>query len=302
MTDWTRGFIAVDWGTTNRRAYRIDATGAVIAEMEDEAGATAIEPGHFPEAVRQITVRLGEGPLLLAGMIGSNRGWREAPYVPCPARVADLAANLLWMEPGKVAIVPGVADMARGDVMRGEEVQVLGLLAQEQAGGSAAQPSRLLCHPGTHTKWIGADGGAIARFHTAMTGELFALLRDHSILGPLLQGQVEPDDPFCAGAELGLAGCDLAAQLFSIRAGVVLGRRDPATAASWASGLLIGADVRGGLASCAGDPPRSVTVIGRPTLNRLYAAALAHAGVPSHCVDGATAFVAGMREIAKALS
>ena len=297
MQDWSEGFIAVDWGTTNRRAYRLDRNGAVIAEMEDDAGAATLAAHEFPGAVARITEQLGPAPLLLAGMVGSNRGWREAPYVPCPASLADLARHLLWVEPGRVAIVPGVSWTAPGkaDVMRGEEVQVLGYFQRDEPGPA------LLCHPGTHTKWVRVAGGAITGFRTFMTGELFALLRDHSILAPLLHGDTEPDADFCAGAEIALAGGDLAAELFSARARVLLGQLDPACAAAWVSGLLVGADVRGGLATWRPEPPRTVVVLGRPSLNRLYAAALAHAGVQAVCIDGAGAFVAGMNALAKAL-
>jgi len=297
MQGWHQGFIAVDWGTTNRRAWRLDAAGAVVDEMQDEAGVSAIASGNFAAAVAEIARRLGEGPMLLAGMIGSNRGWREAPYVSCPAGLADLARNVLWVEPGRIGIVPGVSYLGggRADVMRGEEVQVLGHFSEQ--GGEAG----LLCHPGTHTKWVRLARGTIADFRTFMTGELFALLRDHSILAPLLHGGTEPDDDFCAGAEVGLEGGDLAAELFSARARVLLGQLDQACAAAWVSGLLVGADVRGGLATAGPERPRTVTVLGRPSLNRLYAAALARAGVQSHCGDGDAAFLAGIRAIAKDL-
>jgi len=297
MRAWREGFIAVDWGTTNRRAYRIDAGGDVTAQMEDEAGVAAIPSGGFNAAVAQITARLGDLPLLMGGMIGSNRGWHEAPYVPCPATLADLVRNLLWVEEGRKAIVPGLSlsDRHRADVMRGEEVQVFGHLAAP--GGEDG----LICHPGTHTKWVRTAGGAIAEFRTFMTGELFGLLRDHSILAPLLHGGTEPDADFHAGAEAGLAASDLAADLFSARARVLLGRLPQASAAAWVSGLLIGADVRGGLASFGTGRPRTVTVLGRPALNRLYLAALARAGQPAAGADGAPAFIEGMKAIRKAL-
>lgn len=296
MQGWSGGFIAVDWGTTNRRAYRIDALGAVVDRMEDDAGAATIARDAFPAAVAVITARLGDAPLLMAGMVGANNGWHETPYVPCPATIGDLARGLTWVEPGRVAIVPGVSFTSdrRADVMRGEEVQVFGHLAPDHAGEA------LLCHPGTHTKWIRTAEGAIVEFRTFMTGELFALLREHSILAPLLRDGMEPDADFLAGAEVGLAGAELAAELFAVRARVLLGRLPAGSAAAWTSGLLVGADVRGGLATCA-HLPRSVSVLGRPSLNRLYVAALARAGVPAQGVDGAPAFVAGMLAIRKAL-
>src|ERR671921_525144 len=123
---WNEGFIAVDWGTTNRRAWRLDPGGRVVDEMADDQGILAVPKGAFPGAVATLTARLGELPLLLAGMIGSNRGWLEASYVPAPAALSDLVAGLRWVEPGRIAIVPGVSfeDHDRADVMRGEEVQI----------------------------------------------------------------------------------------------------------------------------------------------------------------------------------
>src|SRR6187402_1274100 len=106
---WPDGFIGVDWGTTNRRAYRIDGSGTCIDEFEDAKGVLAVGRDGFPEAVAEIRARLGDLPLLMAGMVGSNRGWVEAPYVPCPAGIEDLAANLVWPEERRTAIVPGVS-------------------------------------------------------------------------------------------------------------------------------------------------------------------------------------------------
>jgi 2-dehydro-3-deoxygalactonokinase len=125
---WAEGFIAVDWGTTNRRGYRVEAGGRMTAEFEDDQGILKIAPGGFEAALAEVTERLGDLPLMMAGMIGSNRGWIEAPYAPCPAGLPELAAGLKWVEPGRVAIVPGVSYVGedRADVMRGEEVQILG--------------------------------------------------------------------------------------------------------------------------------------------------------------------------------
>ena len=145
------GFIAVDWGTTNRRAYRVGADGRHDAEFEDERGVLSVEAGGFPAAIAQIRERLGDLPLLLAGMVGSNRGWVEAPYASCPAGFAELAAKVVWAEPGRAAIVPGLALLTdtRADVMRGEEVQLLGAVA-----AGLIPSDGLACHPGTHNKWV----------------------------------------------------------------------------------------------------------------------------------------------------
>lgn len=293
---WSGGFIAVDWGTTNRRAYLIDEHGTQADEMEDEQGILSVASGQFHQEVQEIRARLGDRPLLMGGMIGSNRGWVEAPYVPCPAGLSDLAEQLRWIEGGRAAIVPGVSyvDGSRADVMRGEEIQILGAVA-----AGMISPDATVYHPGTHNKWILVEGGRIVSFRTIMTGELFSLLRGHSILADLLLGEVAPGDAFVAGASHGLAEDDLVAELFSIRARVLLKQAERADAASYASGLLIGNDVRVGLRS-AGEG--EIIVMGRPELTGLYAQVVALGGRSAREVDGEAAFIAGTRAIAEMLS
>jgi 2-dehydro-3-deoxygalactonokinase len=287
------GYIAVDWGTTNRRAYRIASDGSVTDSFEDERGLMAVPKDGFESAAAEIRTRLGELPMLLGGMVGSNRGWREAAYVPCPAGPEGLAERILWIEPGRTGIVPGVCQGAPDeDVMRGEEVQVLGAVAAGQV-----PPNGLLCHPGTHAKWIRLEGGRIVAFNTMMTGELFSLISKHSILGEQLQGEVAADDDFRRGVDEGLAGRDLLSTLFGIRARHVLGVAH-GSAASYASGLLIGSDVRAGLA-LGGDG--LVALIGRPDLCVLYAEALRAAGRETVEVDGAVAFLAGIHMLTEML-
>ena len=165
---WADGFIAVDWGTTNRRAYRIDSSGACVDEFEDGKGALSVPKGEFPAAVAEIRERLGDHPLLLAGMAGSNRGWVDAPYLPCPVGIDDLVKNLVWADE-RSAIVPGVSYIGQGraDVMRGEEVQLLGGVA-----AGLVNSEGFVCHPGTHNKWALLRHGTIHIFGTVMTGEL----------------------------------------------------------------------------------------------------------------------------------
>ena len=288
---WAEGFIAADWGTTNRRAYLIGGDGRCTDEMEDDQGILSVPAGGFGRAVAQIRERLADKPLLLAGMVGSNRGWVEARYAPCPAGLDDLVGRLVWPEDGRTAIVPGVSYLAdeAADVMRGEEVQLLGAVAGGMIGGDA-----LVCHPGTHNKWAQLDGGRIASFRTVMTGELFNLLRDRSILADLLSGPVEPGESFAKGVQRGLEGEGLTAELFRIRAGALLGRPAADDAPSYASGLLIGADVRAGLAA-GGE--RQIVVMGRPELTRLYAEALRITGRETLEVDGEQGFLAGAVKI-----
>ena len=289
---WPDGFIAVDWGTTNRRAYLIDSSGKLGDEFEDGEGILSIASGGFPQAVAEIRGKLGDKPLLLAGMIGSNRGWKEAPYVPCPAGIEELAKGLVWAGE-REAIVPGVSYIGdgRADVMRGEEVQLLGAVAAELIG-----PDSLVCHPGTHNKWTVLHQGKIQSFRTVMTGELFSLLKDHSILADLLKGPVEENDVFRSAAKYAVFHEALPAELFSVRASVLLGQRKKEDAPSYASGLLIGTDVRIGLTYPTG---AQVVVMGRPELTHLYAAAVEQAGREAIELDGEQCFLAGIQEIAK---
>lgn len=284
---WREGYIAVDWGTTNRRAYAVGEDKRVLASFEDELGLLAVPGGGFDAAVAAIRDRLGELPMLLAGMVGSNLGWREAPYVRCPAGGDELARAILWTEPGKTGIVPGVSQQgeAGADVMRGEETQILGAVAARMVPRDG-----LICHPGTHSKWILLANGRIQSFRTMMTGELFSLLQKHSILSQQLSGQVEIDTSFRRGLAEGLAGSDLLSALFAIRARHLL-REGEEDAASYASGLLIGSDVRAGLPLNADGP---VALIGRPDLCDFYAAAVVEAGRAVTRVDGAEAFLAGI--------
>jgi 2-dehydro-3-deoxygalactonokinase len=282
---WRGGYIAVDWGTTNRRAYAVDRSGAVTDTFRDGHGIMNVPAGGFEDAVAEIRRKLGDLPMLLAGMIGSNRGWKEAPYVPCPADAAALADAILWLEPGRLGIVPGVSLSGDGeaDVMRGEEVQAIGAIGR-------LPDDALICHPGTHSKWIVMQGGRITHFRTLMTGELFALLKAHSILAPQLQDVPAPDVSFDAGVAAALAGEEPQAGLFGVRARHLLGKGD-ANGASYASGLLIGADIRTGL-RLGGNGP--IGLVGRSDLRALYAAGLAKAGREAIEIAGADAFLAGI--------
>jgi 2-dehydro-3-deoxygalactonokinase len=290
---WAQGFIAVDWGTTNRRGYLVDSGGRLTDEMEDGHGILAVGAGGFEGAVEALRQRLGDRPLLMAGMIGSNRGWVEAPYVPCPAGLDELAANVRWVDPDRTAIVPGVcySNGSAADVMRGEEVQLLGAVAAGMIG-----PDALVCHPGTHNKWVRVEGGRIVSFRTIMTGELFNLLKAHSILADLLAQPAGANAAFREGVRHGLDHDDLTAELFSVRARVLLDKAPRQDAASYTSGLLIGTDLRVGLRAA---PAGEIAVMGRPELTGLFAAALDVAGREANEIDGEEAFLAGIRQLAE---
>ncbi len=290
--NWYRDYIAVDWGSTNRRAYRIEC-GRTLGTLVDGSGVLAVPPGGFDRAIAQIRNELGDVPILLAGMVGSSRGWREAPYVECPAGPSEIAARILWID-ARTGILPGVCQ--RGDwgpdVMRGEEVQLVGGVA-----AGLVSPTGIVCHPGTHAKWAELEAGKITRFQTTMTGELFALLRQYSILAENLAGNVAVGAQFDAGVIEVLGGEPLLSALFRIRARSLL-EGQGADAASRTSGILIGSDV---MASVRASTPLQVSIMGQPELCELYARALALAGHQSSIVDGPAAFLAGVAAVANCL-
>lgn len=289
------GLIAADWGTTNLRAFRIGPDGAVAERRETADGILNISDGRFEAAfdgaLGDWLKRWPAAPVLLSGMIGSRQGWREAPYVDCPADAAAVAARASSLETAggrTVWLLPGLmARDAEGvpDVMRGEETQILGAL------GDAADGRRLYCLPGTHTKWACIEDRRILGFRTAMTGEVFATLCRHGILGRLMSGT--DHDP--AAFDLGLARAEQAGgllhHLFGARGLGLTGELPAAALASYLSGMLIGHDVKHGLAA-GGEAP--IALIGAGALTEGYARALARHGRTAVVIDGAEAAARGL--------
>lgn len=284
-------FLGVDWGTTNRRVFVIE-DGRVTHTERDDQGVTSVR--DFAGAAADIRARFGDLPMLMAGMVGSNIGWQVAPYVAAPAGIEELAAGLLRID-ARTVIVPGISTLAEGrpDVMRGEEVQFLGAVAAGLVPGDA-----LLVQPGTHCKWAEMESGRVVGFTTAMTGELFAMLRTHGLLAAQLGGDVTPGKAFLDGLEEGRRR-DLAASLFGIRAAKMLGQRDDADAASFASGLLIGSDVAARLDHARHD---RVHILADPGLGTLYVQAIEAHGRRAERVDSQAAFVAGILAIGKQIA
>lgn len=289
--------LACDWGTSKLRAWVLDEGGRVLSDRDFDLGVSRLQPG---EAETRFLGEIRPGmdaddlPAILCGMIGSNLGWRAIPYADCPATLADLAGGLAPMDaPGPaVTIVPGLRCRTRqggADVMRGEETQVFGWLAADPVRQRGRQ---LVCHPGTHPKWVLIEDGRVARFQTAMTGELFEVLRKHSVL----KDATPPDNDaaFAAGVEAAGDGDALSARLFSARARVVGDGRPAEETSSYLSGLLIGAELAGAPRLLgAGDLP--IALLGDPTLCAIYQRAFAARGTPVASIDdGEAAAVAGL--------
>lgn len=277
-------FIAIDWGTSNRREYLLE-DGRVLGVSRDERGVIEMGGTGYEEAVASIRARHGDLPVLIAGMAGSNRGWREAPYADAPASAGDIARQLLWVQPGRTAIVPGVAwrDREAPSVMRGEEVQLFGAVA-----AGLVPPDALVAQPGTHNKWVEMQGGAIGRFSTLMTGELFALLAKHSILSAQLTAAVTPGLAFLEGVRHAQER-PLPSALFEARAAMLLGFRPQEDTSDYVSGLLIGTDV-----ASADVRGREAFILSDETLGALYQAAVAELGGTAYLVDTVAAFTVGM--------
>ena len=277
-------FIAIDWGTTNRRSYHIDSDGQVMGSERDDLGILRLSVNDYAKEIRVIRARFGDLPILCAGMVGSNRGWQEIPYVEAPADLPAIASGAVWVAPG-IAILPGVSLVAehRVDVMRGEEVQFLGAVAAR-----LVPPAALLCQPGTHCKWAWISAGMLHEFTTAMTGELFALLKNHSLLSAHLDGPVDDGAAFHEGVA-DAARHDLLASLFGVRAASLLGRRPEQDMGAYVSGLLIGSDV-GARVKAEID----VYLLADPELGALYAAAIRALGGIAHLIDSHAAFTAGI--------
>lgn len=262
--------IAVDWGTSSLRGARLDAAGRVLEEKSEPLGILNVPNGDFASVFTSLFsdwMKPAGSVCLISGMAGSRQGWVEAPYVACPAGPEDLKRHLQWIEPGRIALVPGlsVEPGAVPDVMRGEEVQIFGAMRL------AGLADGLFVLPGTHSKWATVQGGRVTGFRTYMTGEFYGLLGRHSILARTLDADAPLDEAmFLRGVARAGEGNGLLHEAFGVRALALFNRLSPAQSASYLSGLLIGEELR----TQELTPGREVVVIGAPALTERYALAL----------------------------
>jgi 2-dehydro-3-deoxygalactonokinase len=293
-------FIGVDWGTTNLRAWRIDGHGKIQDTVELPHGVSQLSPGEAPVLFeRQVHRPLGSDlPVLMCGMVGSNLGWRAIDYVACPADRSTLAAGVASVRARPpIRIVPGLrcaGIKAASDIMRGEETQILGWI---ETASTHARGRHIICLPGTHSKWAIVRDGAVERFVTAMTGELFHVLRTHSILAAGTSGFDAA--AFAAGVDAAGDGGGLSIRIFSARTRQVADGAAPAETASYLSGLLIGSEIASisSLLDCSAADP--ITLIAAPVLRERYASALAQRSWSSVWMDGVEAAVAGLQALVR---
>ena len=293
---------AVDWGTTSFRIWLLDATGKALAMRRSREGLSHCAPDRFAGTLEAHLAALGAPaglPVVACGMAGSRQGWVEAPYLDVPARPESIATRAVGV-PGAnrpIRILPGIAqrDRREPDVMRGEETQLLGVMASETGRWTA-------CLPGSHSKWVEMEEGCVRRFHTFMTGELYAAIGTHTILAHSIDASAGmlDEDAFRQGIADSLADpCSLTAGLFAIRAGMLLGFSDHSPAASRLSGLLIGSEIAA--ARQLGFCEHRIRLVASGELAERYGRAFALAGIDTSTSGAEETVVAGLFAAARLL-
>lgn len=295
--------LALDWGTSSLRGARLDPAGRALEERSFPRGILTVPAGGFAGVFDTCFgdwVRMGAGACLISGMAGSKQGWVEAPYCACPAGFADVAKQLRWVNDAALslptAIVPGLSCEHRcdvpglasvPDVMRGEEVQILGAM---HLGGWR---DGLCILPGTHSKWAWIHDGRVTTFRSYMTGEFYALLSQQSLLARTIDTQAPFDaDAFALGLRRAGQGGNLLHNAFSARTLSLFGRMDAGPLASYLSGLVIGEELHAQDVHTAA----RITLIGSQSLTSRYALAFANLGVSTHSM-GAEASWAGLHAL-----
>ena len=296
-----RPLIAGDWGTSSLRGARLDATGRVVESRQFPRGIMTVAKGQFEAVFNERFGDWMQAPdalCLISGMAGSQQGWQEAPYCPCPAGFEELAGALHWLEAKRIAIVPGLSclhsdglPVPQHDVMRGEEIQIFGALAL------TGRRDATVVLPGTHSKWAQIEAGRVQGFRSFMTGEVFALLSQHSILSRTLQADAPwHDGAFVHGVQLAQRTPSVLSSIFATRTLALFGSLPAAQHPSFLSGLLIGEELR-----AMRDAARSVLLIGSALLTERYALALNSLGVASQSL-GDEATWAGHAALAQPLN
>ena len=288
-------FIALDWGTTSFRAYLATAAGEVVETIAGPEGILSVTDRDFEATLERLIGKWDVTlPVLAAGMITSRQGWIEVPYVSCPAGLDELAAALHYHRTAKgrrIAFSTGLDYRAPNgvpDVMRSEETQVFGNLAGAQG---------YFVTPGTHSKWIAVEDSRITRFTTYTTGEVFAALKDHTILGRMMVEGPEDEAAFERGVRAALADpAGFLHRIFAARTLALFGEMPPASLASFLSGQVIGSEVAHALTLYPKDA--NYIVLASPGLAQRYLAAMRIAGVNGQMGDPA-AIVSGLARIAR---
>lgn len=297
-----RELICVDWGSSNFRAFLVSADGTLVDAVNSTQGMLGLEPDEFEPTLFKQLENWPKLPIILAGMVGSLRGWCNTDYVTCPINVKKLAVNLTHIENTQqrhIAIVAGIenaSDAAQYDVARGEEVQAIGAI---DLIGNELEANAIFCLPGTHSKWMNIQKHKITNITTHMTGEIFDILTKYSILAP----EGSPQKPninqkiFLNGVDCAQKDGGLAHHIFSTRTNMLKGVLANDDIETYLSGILIGSEIHETLKSLV--DCRHVYLIGNDKLNNIYSLALNHLGIDCTLVNGEQAAYTGMVSIAK---
>lgn len=297
--------LGLDWGTSSLRAWLIDEFGQVVRDYHAPHGILNLPRGGFSEMLENIRAEYAlktHVPMIACGMIGSINGWTEVPYISCPATIDQFSSMLRYQRTdyGKLYIIPGLmSSSVVPDVMRGEETQIIGLMDNTLSCSDEA----LVVLPGTHSKWAEVRSDKICDFQTFMTGELFSVLMQNSILGRLSKNdkidEEECNNAFLMGVKTALSGNSLSSRLFSVRTVVLCGKLDAAYASDYLSGLLIGDEIHAGMNVSARTSQQACFLVGEADLCRRYQRAFTALGYAEPHVTGNTAPL-GLLRVAQA--
>ncbi|WP_367300064.1 2-dehydro-3-deoxygalactonokinase [Hafnia alvei] len=290
-------WIAIDWGTSNFRAFLMN-NNQCIDSVSAHCGLLSIPNRQFDATLLSLIApwlaQRPKLPLLMAGMVGSQQGWQEVPYVELPAsgqRFAQQTAQVVtsWGSPCRiVAGACGFNAFGLPDVMRGEEIQLIGLAAQYP------QEHHLVILPGTHSKHATLERDHILHFNTFMTGEIYAVMLNHSLLGKDVPESGADNSAFTLGVKNAQTAPYLSNALFSARTLKLGGAISAAQVASYLSGLLIGSEL-------AALPETQAWIVGSPALSERYTRAANLMGITLTSVDGDSCFIHGMNKIYQSL-
>lgn len=303
-------FIAVDWGTSRLRAFlckvRPDGSLKLVARSAGLGVSKSVLSfeATLMQCIKPWESEYGKLPVLMSGQIGSSIGWKETPYLACPISPQELAKSCVRFqcEGYDISIIPGLSCQLENDnydCMRGEELQILGWLqlAEENQVGQ-----HLICLPGTHTKWVLVEDGKIKLFKTALTGELFDLITNHSVLiqeksTSFSQTAFDSGAAFTLNSEMG----SFIHGLFSVRSRQLFGQLSASEATSYLSGLLIGSDIRAAMNATEWNLAKmhKVSIIGAPHLSRCFSSVLQKQSISTEICKVTTTTLLGFNSVAQ---
>ncbi len=288
----TPDWIAADWGTSNLRLWAIAKDGTVLGERTSDQGMGQLTPSAFEPTLTALAADWLDNTttVVACGMVGSRQGWVEAPYQTAPCEVCSktMVTAPTTRAGLTVHVIPGIKQTTPApDVMRGEETQIAGFLAQNKNWDG------VICLPGTHTKWVHVSADEVVSFQTFMTGELFALLCDHSVLSHSIASCGWNEDAFDAALSTAMSRPEaLAARLFALRAAQLVNNTDEVTLRSELSGLLVGAELAAAKPYWLG---QNVAIIGADAVSKPYLEGLAKQGVTATRADATDMTLAGIK-------